>query len=152
MKTARSVAHYSGLLPFNRHRPSISIRQSSRTNFQFVKISGIPIRQSSASCRQIKCAATGGNGHRELMSKDVFDSSEPFWLSMIKDVSWSLRSLAVFFVEQPIQLKYIEWPTFQGTVKTASLTLILVAFLIVSLSSIDSALCYISALLLRKTA
>ncbi|XP_010908328.1 uncharacterized protein [Elaeis guineensis] len=152
MKTACSVAHYSGLLLFNRHRSSISIRQTRRINFQFVKISRIPIRQSFANCKQIKCAATGGNGHRELMSKDRFDSSEPFWLSMIKDVAWSLRSLAVFLREQPIQLKYIEWPTFQSTVKTASLTLVLVAFLIVALSSIDSALCYTSALLVRKTA
>ncbi|XP_010908330.1 uncharacterized protein [Elaeis guineensis] len=143
MKTACSVAHYSGLLLFNRHRSSISIRQTRRINFQFVKISRIPIRQSFANCKQIKCAATGGNGHRELMSKDRFDSSEPFW---------SLRSLAVFLREQPIQLKYIEWPTFQSTVKTASLTLVLVAFLIVALSSIDSALCYTSALLVRKTA
>lgn len=151
MKTVGSVAHYSGLLLFDSRRPSISIRQSSRTNFRFVKISGMPIRQSAASSTQIKCAAAGGNGHRQLMSKDGFDS-EPFWLSMIKDVAWSLRSLAAFLGEQPMQLKYIEWPTFQSTVKTALLTLVLVAFLIVALSSVDSALSYISALLLRKTA
>ncbi|WOL20149.1 hypothetical protein Cni_G28951 [Canna indica] len=67
-------------------------------------------------------------------------------------LSRSLRSVAVFLAEQPSQLKYIEWPTFQSTLKTATLTLVLVALLIVALSSIDSCLYYVLALLLRKTA
>lgn len=81
--------------------------------------------------------------------------------------------------EQPSQLKYIEWPTFTTTVcavytksvfvvtyeefvpetlclfweqlKTATLSLFLVAVFIVALSSVDSALCYILALILRKS-
>lgn len=28
----------------------------------------------------------------------------------------SLKSVAVFLAEQPSQIKYIEWPTFQNTV------------------------------------
>ncbi|XWS67704.1 hypothetical protein CRYUN_Cryun04dG0028800 [Craigia yunnanensis] len=47
-------------------------------------------------------------------------------------------SLFAFLVEQPSQLKYIEWPSFQSTLKTAILTLVLVAGLIVALSSVDS--------------
>ncbi|KAK4846697.1 hypothetical protein QYF36_020971 [Acer negundo] len=42
-----------------------------------------------------------------------------------------------FLVEQPSQLKYLEWPSFQSTLKTATLTLVLVALLIVALSSLS---------------
>ncbi|XP_050262602.1 uncharacterized protein LOC126707056 isoform X2 [Quercus robur] len=62
-----------------------------------------------------------------------------------------LKSLFVFLAEQPSQLKYIEWPGFQSTLKTATLTLALVAVLIVALSTVDSALCYMLALILRRT-
>ncbi|KAG5558562.1 hypothetical protein RHGRI_008490 [Rhododendron griersonianum] len=65
--------------------------------------------------------------------------------------SWALKSLFIFLLEQPSQLKYIEWPSFQSTLKTASLTLILMALLIVALASVDSALCYLLALFLRKS-
>ncbi|XP_030543979.1 uncharacterized protein LOC115750630 [Rhodamnia argentea] len=65
---------------------------------------------------------------------------EPFWSSLIKEVVWSSKSLFTFLCEQPSQLKYIEWPSFQSTLRTATLTLILVALLIVALSSVDSAL------------
>ncbi|KAI8564785.1 hypothetical protein RHMOL_Rhmol03G0209300 [Rhododendron molle] len=63
----------------------------------------------------------------------------------------ALKSLFIFLLEQPSQLKYIEWPSFQSTLKTASLTLILMAILIVALASVDSALCYLLALFLRKS-
>ncbi|KAJ8765157.1 hypothetical protein K2173_010648 [Erythroxylum novogranatense] len=76
---------------------------------------------------------------------------EPFWFSLIKDAIWGLKSLVVFLFEQPGQLKYIEWPSFQSTLKTASLSLILVALFIVILSSVDSVLCYLLALLLRRS-
>ncbi|WCJ39659.1 hypothetical protein M5689_020631 [Euphorbia peplus] len=57
-----------------------------------------------------------------------------------------------FLVEQPSQLKYIEWPSFQTTLRTAILTLVIVALLIVALASVDSILCYLLVVLLRRTA
>lgn len=155
MITAGFVAHRSGSFLFSSFRPPISVRKFGETQFQLVKISGTPLqtplRHSFPVYRHIKCASTGRNGHQGLFSEDRFDQ-EPFWLTMIKDTVWSLKSLAIFLAEQPSQLKYIEWPTFQSTLKTATLTLVLVALLIVALTSIDSFLCYILALLLRKTA
>lgn len=78
-------------------------------------------------------------------------SQEPFFLSLIKETAWGLRSLLIFLAEQPSQLKYIEWPSFQSTLKTATLALVLVALLIVALSSVDSALSYILTLILRTS-
>ncbi|ESQ53093.1 hypothetical protein EUTSA_v10026464mg [Eutrema salsugineum] len=75
---------------------------------------------------------------------------EPLWLSLVWDIFWSTRSLFSFMAEQPSQLKFIEWPSFTTTLKTATLSLSLVAVFIVALSSVDSALCYILALILRK--
>ncbi|KDP33291.1 hypothetical protein JCGZ_13078 [Jatropha curcas] len=77
---------------------------------------------------------------------------EPFLLTLIKEAIWATKSLFLFLVEQPSQLKYIEWPSFQSTLKTATLTLVIVALLIVALSSVDSILCYLLALLLRRSA
>lgn len=93
--------------------------------------------------------SVGSNRHQ--LSFDDELPEEPFWLSLVRETIWGLRSLFVFLVEQPSQLKYIEWPSFVSTLKTAILTLVLVAGLIVALSSVDSILCYILALLLRKT-
>uniref|UniRef100_A0A1J3IKU0 Preprotein translocase subunit SECE1 n=1 Tax=Noccaea caerulescens TaxID=107243 RepID=A0A1J3IKU0_NOCCA len=72
---------------------------------------------------------------------------DPLWLSLVR----STRSLLSFMAEQPRQLKFIEWPSFTSTLKTATLSLFLVAVFIVALSSVDSALCYILALILRKS-
>lgn len=97
--------------------------------------------------------SVGRRNHHHQLSFDDDDnlSEEPFWLSWIKDAFWGLKSLFVFLAEQPSQLKYIEWPGFQSTLKTATLTLALVAVLIVALSTVDSALCYMLALILRRT-
>ncbi|TQD75260.1 hypothetical protein C1H46_039223 [Malus baccata] len=96
------------------------------------------------------CAASVGRDHRQLRIDD--DSpQEPYFLSLVKEAVWGLRSLFVFLVEQPSQLKYIEWPGFHSTLKTATFTLVLVALLIVALSSTDSALSYLLALILRRT-
>ncbi|XAR59861.1 hypothetical protein NMG60_11015853 [Bertholletia excelsa] len=97
-----------------------------------------------------KYAASAGRSHHELSFSDN-SLEEPFWLTLIKEAYWALKSLFIFLLEQPSQLKYIEWPSFQSTLKTASLTLVLVALLIVALASVDSTLCYLLALLLRKT-
>ncbi|XP_072980182.1 uncharacterized protein [Typha angustifolia] len=150
MTAADLMAHCSGSFLFSKYQPSIHIQHSSTIKFQFVKVSRTLLCQSFRSTRLINCA-TAGKGGRQKLSVDGFEH-EPFWLSMVKDVVWGLRMLAVFLAEQPSQLKYIEWPTFQTTLKTACLTLVLVALLIVALSSIDSALCYILAWLLRKSA
>ncbi|XP_042376469.1 uncharacterized protein LOC121975192 isoform X1 [Zingiber officinale] len=97
------------------------------------------------------CASLRSNDHPRLSYGGDFDN-EPFWKTMVKDIAWSLTSVAVFLAEQPSQIKYIEWPTFQSTLRTAMLTLVLVAVLIVALSSVDSCLSYILALLLRRAA
>ncbi|XP_058079569.1 uncharacterized protein LOC131227773 isoform X2 [Magnolia sinica] len=99
----------------------------------------------------IKCAVSG-RSNRELRSEEDRLRPEPFWSTLIKEAFWGLRSLLVFLFEQPSQLRYIEWPSFQSTLRTATLTLVIVALLIVALSSIDSALCYLLTLLLRRTA
>ncbi|GER28527.1 protein translocase subunit SecE [Striga asiatica] len=78
------------------------------------------------------------------------NAHRPSLLNFIRDVMGTLRSLFLFLAEQPSQLKYIEWPSFGSTLKTATLTLVLVAVLIVALSSVDSALSYLLALLLRR--
>ncbi|KAL5722039.1 hypothetical protein ACHQM5_005609 [Ranunculus cassubicifolius] len=98
----------------------------------------------------LKCSASSGMNQRDGRFSD--SQVEPFWVTLSKEAFRGLRSLVVFLIEQPRQLKHIEWPTFQSTLKTATLTLVLVAMLIVALSSVDSALCYILALLLRKPA
>ncbi|CAH1423428.1 unnamed protein product [Lactuca virosa] len=77
---------------------------------------------------------------------------EPFWLSPTKGFIRGIKSLFAFLAEQPSQLKYIEWPGFQNTLKTAMLTLVLVAMLIVGLSSVDSGLWYLLVTILRKPA
>ncbi|XP_051122982.1 uncharacterized protein LOC127245875 isoform X2 [Andrographis paniculata] len=77
---------------------------------------------------------------------------EPFWLNPFREALWNTRSLLVFLAEQPGQLKYIEWPSFRSTLRTALLTLVIVALLIVALSSVDSALSYLLALFLRRKA
>ncbi|KAL7120384.1 hypothetical protein ACP275_02G119200 [Erythranthe tilingii] len=87
----------------------------------------------------------------QLNQNDDF-RTEPFWLNPIREAFWNTRSLLLFLIEQPGQLKYIEWPSFQSTLKTATLTLVLVAMLIVALSSVDSALSFLLAFLLRRKA
>ncbi|KAH6803422.1 hypothetical protein C2S51_031669 [Perilla frutescens var. frutescens] len=89
--------------------------------------------------------------HYELDHNDDYHT-EPFWLSKIQTVIRAVRSLFQFLAEQPSQLRYIEWPSFQSTLKTAMLTLVLVALLIVALSSVDSALSYLLAFFLRQKA
>ncbi|GFP95603.1 hypothetical protein PHJA_001704600 [Phtheirospermum japonicum] len=92
------------------------------------------------------------SGRNYELDYDDSAHTEPFWLSLIRESIWAVRSLFAFLVEQPSQLKYIEWPSFQSTLKTATLTLVLVAVLIVALSSVDSALSFLLALLSRRKA
>ncbi|TXG53555.1 hypothetical protein EZV62_018811 [Acer yangbiense] len=55
--------------------------------------------------------------------------------SVYEEPLWGLKFVFTFLVEQPNQLKYLEWPSFQSTLKTATLTLVLIPLLIVALSS-----------------
>ncbi|KAG8655806.1 uncharacterized protein LOC110613177 isoform X2 [Manihot esculenta] len=41
---------------------------------------------------------------------------EPFVLTLVKEVVWGVKWLFSFLIEQPSQLKYLEWPSFQSTV------------------------------------
>ncbi|CAN6478910.1 unnamed protein product [Victoria cruziana] len=101
--------------------------------------------------RGLKRAASVANGQTHYTFEED-ESSEPFWSFLIKETYRYLRSLFQFLVEQPGELRYIEWPSFKSTLKTAILTLVLVALLIIALSSVDAALWYLLALILRRTA
>ncbi|KAG6589021.1 hypothetical protein SDJN03_17586, partial [Cucurbita argyrosperma subsp. sororia] len=94
--------------------------------------------------------AASGRDNQQLRFNDELPP-EPFFLGIIKETVWGLRSLFIFLAEQPSQLKYIEWPSFQSTLKTATFALVLVALLIVALSSVDSVLSYILTFILRRT-
>ncbi|KAJ7978656.1 Protein translocase complex, SecE/Sec61-gamma subunit [Quillaja saponaria] len=73
-----------------------------------------------------KYAMSAARNHQQLRFDEDL-SEEPFVLSLIKEAFWEVRSLMAFLVEQPSQLKYVEWPSFSNTLRTASLTLVLVA-------------------------
>ncbi|KAI3889198.1 hypothetical protein MKX03_024652 [Papaver bracteatum] len=154
------IANTSGLLSYS--NPKLPIRlQTQRfkiSEFDGFKrvpipshqVSGLRVLNSPVLRRnQMKCAVSSGANHQGF--QDEF-RSDPYWLTMIKEAIWGARSLFFFLIEQPGQLRYIEWPSFQNTLKTATLTLVLVALLILALASIDSVLCFLLALLLRKTA
>ncbi|KAK7381375.1 hypothetical protein VNO78_34015 [Psophocarpus tetragonolobus] len=114
------------------------------------KIFRINIRQKRANHICTKSVTSAARNDHNLSYDDDLPQ-ESFLLTLIKDALWGLKFLFVFLAEQPSQLKYIEWPSFSSTLRTAVLTLILVALLIVALSSVDSALCYLLALALRRS-
>ncbi|XP_076894950.1 uncharacterized protein LOC143547398 [Bidens hawaiensis] len=97
-----------------------------------------------------KYAVSAGSRIHDLSLHNNNNGNEPFWLPPAKGFIRGLKSVLSFLAEQPSQLKYIEWPGFQNTVKTAVLTLVLVAILIVVLSSVDSGLWYLLTAILRK--
>ncbi|XP_017229142.1 uncharacterized protein LOC108204291 isoform X2 [Daucus carota subsp. sativus] len=92
--------------------------------------------------------SVGSNRLEFTYDDDV--SKESHWSVKLKEFLRGLRLLLAFLAEQPGQLKYIEWPSFQSTLKTATLTLVIVALLIVALSSVDGGLGYLLALYLRR--
>ncbi|KAL8546885.1 hypothetical protein ACS0TY_006557 [Phlomoides rotata] len=55
-------------------------------------------------------------GRNYELNYDDDSRTKPFWLNMIQEAIWNTRSLLLFIAEQPSQLKYIEWPSFQSTV------------------------------------
>ncbi|EXB24034.1 hypothetical protein L484_006066 [Morus notabilis] len=152
----------SGLIPiFNQSRlPFQNRKYNGRkfSNFNGVKVvvSSRRILRGRGSIRK-SCSSGFGTNYVVRMGRDSYQSTfdddlpqEPFPLTLVKEFIWGIRSLLAFLVEQPSQLKYIEWPGFSSTLRTATLTLVLVALLIVALSSIDSALSYLLAILLRR--
>ncbi|PWA56263.1 hypothetical protein CTI12_AA414530 [Artemisia annua] len=115
----------------NYQRSHLTYRKISRTRPQFFLREGYGAKYA---------ISVGGRNHDLSLHNG---GNEPFW---------SVKSLFAILAEQPSQLKYIEWPGFQNTVKTATLTLVLVAMLIIVLSSVESGLWYLVALILRKPA
>ncbi|KAK6163078.1 hypothetical protein DH2020_002919 [Rehmannia glutinosa] len=139
-------------LPFQNHNhDTCRFSKCHRSTALFLrKIPNPPFQYFHHQCSRTTSILSAG-GNYQLNYED--DShTEPFWLNQIRGAIRTARSLFFFLIEQPSQLKYIEWPSFQSTLKTATLTLVLVAFLIVALSSVDSALSYLLALLLRRKA
>jgi preprotein translocase subunit SecE len=88
---------------------------------------------------------------RPYLSIDKDIDTDPFLLWLGKELLRDSKSALLFLWEQPGQLKYIEWPSFQSTLKTATLTLLLVMLLIIFLSSVDSVLSYLLVLTLRRS-
>uniref|UniRef100_A0ACD5Y171 Uncharacterized protein n=3 Tax=Avena sativa TaxID=4498 RepID=A0ACD5Y171_AVESA len=110
------------------------------------------LRRFSPASRR-KCTAASSDGRQGIRTGQYqFDDDDPLWLLVVRDFAAGLRSFVAFLANQPRQLKYLEWPGFQNTLRTAALTLILVAVFIVVLSSVDAALSYILFWLLRKSA
>ncbi|CAN6204622.1 unnamed protein product [Urochloa humidicola] len=105
-----------------------------------------------APARLRKCAAVPDHGRHELRVSEYQFDDEPLWLAVVRDLALGFKGLITFLAEQPRQLKHLEWPGFQNTLKTATLTLVLVAVFIIALSTVDAALCYVLAWLLRKSA
>ncbi|KAK9287299.1 hypothetical protein L1049_015712 [Liquidambar formosana] len=152
------LADCSGLIHIGHPKLPFCIQRYSETRFKdYNTVPVISKRKARTRIQYVlgerfgtKYSMSVRRNEQELSFADDVPE-EPFWLSLIKEALWALKSLFLFLVEQPSQLKYIEWPSFQSTLKTATLTLVLVALLIVALSSIDSCLSYLLALFLRRT-
>ncbi|GMI66797.1 hypothetical protein HRI_000349000 [Hibiscus trionum] len=149
MIASRLPANSSGLL---HHKLSFHLNKYQRSRFACYKPNQLASEKiSRGSSLRKPCTSRHVVSVGRQSSYDDELPEEPFWLSLIRETIWGIRSLSVFLVEQPSQLKYIEWPSFVSTLKTAILILVLVAGLIVALASVDSILCYILALFLRRT-
>ncbi|GMN38221.1 hypothetical protein TIFTF001_007466 [Ficus carica] len=119
---SQSSAISSGLIQAK--LPFQSRRYSSRefNNFNGVKAvvpSGRIFRGGIRKC----CVSGFGTNCAVRMGRDSYQSSfdddlpqEPFPLTLVKEFIWGIRSLFVFLVEQPSQLKFVEWPGFSSTV------------------------------------
>ncbi|KAK7271700.1 hypothetical protein RJT34_27814 [Clitoria ternatea] len=147
-------ANYSGFLhqatPFLPLKFPVRVDYHRNISLKPNMIFGMKIKQKYANhvCTKFLTSVARNDNH---VSYDDDFPQEPFLLTLVKEAIWGLKYLFVFLAEQPSQLKYIEWPSFSNTLRTAVLTLVLVALLIVALSSVDSALCFLLALALRKS-
>ncbi|XP_009609641.1 uncharacterized protein LOC107811198 [Nicotiana tabacum] len=112
------------------------------------KVPGRSITHLSLAGHSVKCASFVERNYQSSVNND----EDLFLINTMKQAIRAAKSMLLFLVEQPSQLKYIEWPGFQSTLKTATLALVLVGLFIIALSSVDSALSYMLALFLRRTA
>ncbi|KAK7266184.1 hypothetical protein RIF29_18826 [Crotalaria pallida] len=145
-------ANYSGFLhPYLPSKLPARIGYHKDVSLTPTMICGIKIKQKYTNHIRTKVLTSAARNDQYVSSGDGLPQEESFLLTFVKDIIWGIRSLFVFLAEQPSQLKYIEWPSFGHTLRTAILTLALVAILIVALSSVDSVLYYVLALVLRKS-
>ncbi|WMV30985.1 hypothetical protein MTR67_024370 [Solanum verrucosum] len=81
------------------------------------KVPGRSITHLSLAGRAVKCASFVERNYQS----SVNDDEDPFWINATKQAvryvnySMAAKSILEFLVEQPSQLKYIEWPGFQST-------------------------------------
>ncbi|XP_010271118.1 PREDICTED: uncharacterized protein LOC104607241 isoform X2 [Nelumbo nucifera] len=101
-------------LPISNHRfNGTRFIGSNSVRIAAGRISGTWIRHFLGRHTLIKCATSSGRSYQEPSFDDY--RPEPYWLTLTKEAYWALKSLFVFLAEQPGQLRYIEWPSFQGT-------------------------------------
>ncbi|CAH9081763.1 unnamed protein product [Cuscuta epithymum] len=102
-------------------------------------ITTLKIENTLRASHDVKCSSYAPKSH---------DEQQCFGYLM----NWfrAMKTVLSFLAEQPSQLKHIEWPSIQTTLKTASLALALVGLFIIALASVDSALCYVLALFSRR--
>ncbi|CAM6103532.1 unnamed protein product [Calypogeia fissa] len=101
---------------------------------------------SSARRQLTKMAAS----RQEYNNAGQPPESVPVWLWICLALYRTLTDFLQFLWEQPGQLKDIEWPSFQSTIRMAVLTVIVVAFLIIFLATIDSTFSYVLSSILRS--
>ncbi|KAL9244833.1 hypothetical protein vseg_018554 [Gypsophila vaccaria] len=142
------MAAFSGLLP---NLPVLGYNYNSRKNFLTSNFLPKLISRSKMQSLNVIRVSKGGNYGLKFDDDEGFHE-EPYLVHLVKESMRGSKELFDFLVQQPGQLKYIEWPSFKDTLRTATLTLVLVALLIVALASIDAALSFILALLLRRPA
>ncbi|XP_021724605.1 uncharacterized protein LOC110691933 [Chenopodium quinoa] len=147
------LGHKNGnpMLSF-RYRLSTEVNSRDLIACNFVPKWNLRSEINYSNKRQIRPRFSMSRGGSYGLKFDDESDEDPFWVHFSKETIRGLKSLLAFLAQQPEQLKYIEWPSFQDTLRTATLTLVLVAALVVALSSIDAALSYVLALLLRKPA
>ncbi|XP_055810897.1 uncharacterized protein LOC129880743 isoform X1 [Solanum dulcamara] len=75
------------------------------------KVPGRSITHLSLAGRAVKCASFVERNYQS----SVNDDEDPFWINATKQGIRAAKSILEFLVEQPSQLKYIEWPGFQST-------------------------------------
>ncbi|XP_040365054.1 uncharacterized protein LOC112173978 isoform X2 [Rosa chinensis] len=112
---SQSVATCSGLINHPGHaKLPFGPNGTKITNHNAVSVTCRRTRRAGIRCLAVRrvgttYAASVGKDHHQL-SVDDGVPQEPFLLSLFKETVWSLRSLFIFLLEQPSQLKYIEWP------------------------------------------
>ncbi|KNA14718.1 hypothetical protein SOVF_105000 [Spinacia oleracea] len=160
MATFSGMLSNSSVLGYNNGNPMLSFRNrmsieantGGLVTCKFVPKWDLRAEIHYSHKKQVRPRFSMSRGGKYGLKFDDECDDDPFWLHFSKETIRGLKSLVAFLVHQPGQLKYIEWPSFKDTLRTATLTLVLVAGLIVALSSIDAALSYVLALLLQKPA